>query len=167
DPVRGPTLRSHLAGPCAERQQEQTKRWRREQGKQGQVLDGVLSRESPFETRNAPANGFGAGRSLSASAQFGTTRSFSSGTPLWSRSSRNALLGSHCGDNDPTTAGRATRSPSRDTGEVYIARAFVQKRQFLNKIAQIAQGLPPQVISVTSTLGSDWAGEPAVYFQVV
>ena len=83
------------------------------------------------------------------------------------RSSRNALLGSHRCDNDPTTAGHATRSPSRDNGVVYIARAFVQQRQFLNKIAQIAHGLPPQVISVTPTLGSDWAGEPAVYFQVV
>ncbi len=43
----------------------------------------------------------------------------------------------------------------------------MQQRQFLNEIAQIARELPPDVISVSPTLGSDWAGEPAVYFQIV
>lgn len=50
---------------------------------------------------------------------------------------------------------------------MYIARAFVPQRQFFNEIAQIARHLPPQVISVTPALGSDWAGVPAVYSQVV
>lgn len=50
---------------------------------------------------------------------------------------------------------------------MHIARAFVKQRQFLDEIARIAHELPPDVISVSPTLGSDWAGEAAVYFQVV
>ena len=48
-----------------------------------------------------------------------------------------------------------------------IARAFAQQHPFLNSIAQVVHELPPQVISVTPTLGNDWAGEPAVYFQII
>jgi len=48
---------------------------------------------------------------------------------------------------------------------VYIARAFAYQTQFFGAIAQVA--LPPQVLSVTPTLGTDWDGESAVFFQVV
>ena len=49
---------------------------------------------------------------------------------------------------------------------MYIARAFAQQTPFLTAIAQFANGLPPQVISVSPTLGNDWNGEPAIYFQI-
>jgi hypothetical protein len=48
---------------------------------------------------------------------------------------------------------------------VYIARAFAHQAQFIADIAQVA--LPPQVLSVTPTLGTDWDGEPAVFFEVI
>jgi hypothetical protein len=54
--------------------------------------------------------------------------------------------------------------PSHNEG-VYIARAFAHQAQFLAAITQV--GLPPQVLSVTPTLGSDWNGESAVFFQVI
>jgi len=47
---------------------------------------------------------------------------------------------------------------------VYIAKAFAHQTQFSAAIAQVA--LPPQVQSVTQTLGTDWNGEPAVFFEV-
>jgi hypothetical protein len=46
-----------------------------------------------------------------------------------------------------------------------IARAFAHQSQFLADIAQVA--LPPEVLNVTPTLGTDWNGESAVFFQVV
>jgi hypothetical protein len=48
---------------------------------------------------------------------------------------------------------------------VYIARAFAHQAQFIAAIAQVA--LPPQVLSVTPTLGTDWDGESAVFFDVI
>ena len=53
----------------------------------------------------------------------------------------------------------------RDNGEMNIARAFAHQSQFLDAIGQVA--LPPQVLNVTPTLGTDWNGEPAVFFEVV
>jgi hypothetical protein len=53
----------------------------------------------------------------------------------------------------------------RDNGGVYIARAFAHQAQFFTAIAQVA--LPPQVLSVTPTLGTDWDGESAVFLQVI
>ena len=55
----------------------------------------------------------------------------------------------------------------RDNGLVYVARGFAQQQPFLTAIARIATGLPPQVLSVNPTLGNDWNGEPAVYFQII
>jgi len=60
------------------------------------------------------------------------------------------------------------RPPSvhpRDNEEVNIARAFANQAQFFEAIDQVP--LPPQVVSVTPTLGTDWNGEPAVFFQVI
>jgi hypothetical protein len=37
----------------------------------------------------------------------------------------------------------------------------------MTAITRIASGLPHQVISVNPTLGNDWNGEPAVYFQII
>lgn len=48
---------------------------------------------------------------------------------------------------------------------MYIARAFAHQAQFVAAITQVA--LPPQVLSVTPTLGTDWDGESAVFFQVI
>jgi hypothetical protein len=48
---------------------------------------------------------------------------------------------------------------------VYIAKAFAQQAQFFSAIAQAAGALP--IVSVTPSLGTDWNGEPAVFFQVV
>lgn len=56
-------------------------------------------------------------------------------------------------------------SQSSDNRGVYIARAFAHQAQFFAAVAQVA--LPPQVLSVTPTLGTDWNGESAVFFQVV
>ena len=53
----------------------------------------------------------------------------------------------------------------RDTEEVYIAKAFAHQAQFFAAIAQVK--LPPQVSSVTPTLGTDWNGESAVFFEVI
>ncbi len=39
------------------------------------------------------------------------------------------------------------------------------KPNSLRRSPQVA--LPPQVVSVTPTLGTDWDGESAVYFQVI
>lgn len=46
-----------------------------------------------------------------------------------------------------------------------IAKAFAHQAQFFSAIADVA--LPPQVQSVTPTLGTDWNGESAVFFQVI
>lgn len=48
---------------------------------------------------------------------------------------------------------------------MYIARAVAHQAQFFEAIAQVA--LPPQVLSVTPTLGTDWNGDSAVFFQVI
>ncbi len=48
---------------------------------------------------------------------------------------------------------------------MYIARALAHQAQFFAAIAEVA--LPPQVLSMTPTLGTDWDGEPAVFFQIM
>jgi hypothetical protein len=48
---------------------------------------------------------------------------------------------------------------------VYIARAFAHQAKFFAAISQVA--LPPQVLRITPTLGTDWDGESAVFFQVI
>ena len=50
---------------------------------------------------------------------------------------------------------------------MYIARAFAHQAQFFAAIAEAASTLPAGVITVTPTLGTDWDGEPAVFFQVI
>jgi hypothetical protein len=50
---------------------------------------------------------------------------------------------------------------------VYIARAFAHQAEFFLAVAQVAGNLPPQIVSVMPTLGTDWEGEPAVFFQVI
>jgi hypothetical protein len=54
---------------------------------------------------------------------------------------------------------------TRDNTIVYIAKAFAQQAQFFAVIAQAASTLP--IVSVTPSLGTDWNGESAVFFQVV
>jgi hypothetical protein len=46
-----------------------------------------------------------------------------------------------------------------------IARAVAHQAQFFEAIARVA--LPPEVLSVTPTLGTDWSGDSAVFFQVI
>jgi hypothetical protein len=55
----------------------------------------------------------------------------------------------------------------RDNEFVHIAKAFVHQPQFFAAIAQAVGGLEPYVIDVTPTLGNDWNGESAVFFQIV
>ncbi len=50
---------------------------------------------------------------------------------------------------------------------MYIARAFAQQSQFFSAVANAASGLTHPVVSVTPSLGTDWNGESAVFFQVV
>jgi hypothetical protein len=50
---------------------------------------------------------------------------------------------------------------------VIIARAFAQQAQFFSAVAQAASILPPPVVSITPSLGTDWNGESAVFFQIV
>jgi len=52
-----------------------------------------------------------------------------------------------------------------DNGRVYIPRALAHQSQFFAAVAQVR--FPPGVASVTPTLGTDWNGESAVFFQVV
>jgi hypothetical protein len=48
---------------------------------------------------------------------------------------------------------------------VYIARAFAHQAQFFAAISKVV--LPAQVLSIAPTLGTDWNGESAVFFQVI
>jgi hypothetical protein len=48
---------------------------------------------------------------------------------------------------------------------VYVAKALAQQAQFFAAVAQAASALP--IVSVTPSLGTDWNGESAVFFQVV
>ena len=50
---------------------------------------------------------------------------------------------------------------------MYIARGFTQQSEFFAAIAEAARGLPDSIVSVTPSLGTDWDGEPAVFFQIV
>jgi hypothetical protein len=50
---------------------------------------------------------------------------------------------------------------------VYIAKAFAQQAQFFAAVAQAASTLPAPIVSVTPSLGTDWNGESAVFFQIV
>jgi hypothetical protein len=64
-------------------------------------------------------------------------------------------------------SGSADPVKTRDDDLVFIARAFAQQRQFFAAVANAASGLPQPVISVTPSLGTDWNGESAVFFQIV
>ena len=50
---------------------------------------------------------------------------------------------------------------------MYIARAFAQQPQFFAAVAKAASVLPHPIVSVTPSLGTDWNGESAVFFQIV
>jgi hypothetical protein len=50
---------------------------------------------------------------------------------------------------------------------MYIARAFAKQSQFFDAVAKVASGLPPAIVSVTPSLGTDYDGEPAVFFRVI
>ena len=49
---------------------------------------------------------------------------------------------------------------------MYIAKAFAQQPQFFAAVARAASALPHPVV-VTPSLGTDWNGEPAVFFLIV
>jgi hypothetical protein len=55
----------------------------------------------------------------------------------------------------------------RDNTIVYIAKALAHQTEFFAAIDQIAGTLAPQVLSVTTVLGTDWNGESAVFFDVI
>ena len=50
---------------------------------------------------------------------------------------------------------------------MYIAKAFAQQSRFVAAIADAVSGLPHAVVSVSPSLGTDWNGESAVFFQIV
>jgi hypothetical protein len=51
---------------------------------------------------------------------------------------------------------------------VQTAKAFGHQAQFFDAVAQSASALlGPNLVSITPTLGTDYNGEPAVFFQVV
>jgi len=56
-------------------------------------------------------------------------------------------------------------SITRDNEVMYIAKAFAQQAQFFGAVSPLS--LPPRVVSLTPTLGTDWNGNEAVFFQVV
>jgi hypothetical protein len=50
---------------------------------------------------------------------------------------------------------------------MYVPRAHVDQRQFMDDIKRAAQSLAPEVVDIIPTLGNDWTGEPAVFFTVI
>jgi hypothetical protein len=50
---------------------------------------------------------------------------------------------------------------------MYLAKAFAQQPQFFAAVAQAASALQPHAVSVAPTLGNDWNGESAVFFEIV
>jgi hypothetical protein len=58
-----------------------------------------------------------------------------------------------------------TSTETRDNVIMYIPRAFAQQAQFFGAVSRLS--LPPQVVGLTPTLGTDWNGNEAVFFQVV
>jgi len=48
---------------------------------------------------------------------------------------------------------------------VYIPRAFGHQTEFFDAIGQVV--MPPGVLSVTPTLGTDWDGDEAVFLQII
>lgn len=48
-----------------------------------------------------------------------------------------------------------------------IARAFVHQAQFFAAVDQAASVLPAPIVRVIPSLGTDWNGESAVFFQIV
>jgi len=56
---------------------------------------------------------------------------------------------------------------TRDYGFVHIERAFAQQTHFFAAVAHAVIGLPDSIVSVTPSLGTDWSGESAVFFQIV
>ena len=50
---------------------------------------------------------------------------------------------------------------------MYIARAFAQQPQFFAAVSNAASALPHPIVSITPSLGADWNGESAVFFQIV
>jgi hypothetical protein len=61
----------------------------------------------------------------------------------------------------------ADRWEMSDNGLVYLAKAFAHQPPFFSVVAQAAAALRPYVVAVTPTLGNDWNGESAVFFDVV
>lgn len=50
---------------------------------------------------------------------------------------------------------------------VYYPMAFAQQARFEAAVARAARRLAPRVVSIIPTLGSDWTGDPAVFFMVI
>ena len=83
------------------------------------------------------------------------------------RAPQGSLDGFRCKQHNRRRREWADPVKTRDNGIVYIARAFTQQAQFFAAVAQAASVLPPPIVSVTPSLGADWNGESAVFFQIV
>ncbi len=55
----------------------------------------------------------------------------------------------------------------RNNTVVIIPRAFANQVEFFSAVDAVTAGFPPGVFSVTPTLGTDWDGDPAVFFKVI
>lgn len=50
---------------------------------------------------------------------------------------------------------------------MYIAKALTHQAQFLAAVDEVTRSLPAEVADVITTLGTDWDGEPAVFFKII
>jgi hypothetical protein len=55
----------------------------------------------------------------------------------------------------------------RNNEGVSITRAFIHRAELDQAVNDIRPELGPDVVDLTYTLGEDWSGEPAVFFQIV
>lgn len=55
----------------------------------------------------------------------------------------------------------------RDNGIVYIPRGVAQQEQLAAAIADVERLLGPDVVRLRYTIGSNWSGEPAIFFRVL
>ena len=50
---------------------------------------------------------------------------------------------------------------------MWIAPAFAKPDELDAAVSGVSESLKPQLADITYTLGSDWAGDPAIFFHVV
>ena len=57
---------------------------------------------------------------------------------------------------------------TRDNGCVaYVPKGFVNQTQIESAVRRAAKALAPTVVRIRYTIGSDWTGDPSVFFRIV